>query len=65
MTKYKIIKFLRDAFPFIAVIVLWRLSVAFWNPAGILAIIPIFYCSFVRLVRAVCNIILFFNRLPV
>ena len=48
MTKYKIIKFLRDAFPFIAVIVLWRLSVAFWNPAGILAIIPIFYCSFVR-----------------
>ena len=41
MTKYKIIKFLRDAFPFIAVIVLWRLSVAFWNPAGILAIIPI------------------------
>ena len=48
MTKYKIIKFLRDAFPFIAVIVLWRLSVAFWNPAGILAIIPIFYCSFVH-----------------
>ena len=46
--KYKIIKILRDAFPFIAVIVLWRLSVAFWNPAGILAIIPIFYCSFVR-----------------
>ena len=44
----KLIKFLRDAFPFIAVIVLWRLSVAFWNPAGILAIIPIFYCSFVR-----------------
>ena len=45
--KYKIIKFLRDAFPFIAVIFLWRLSVTFWNPAGILAIIPIFYCSFV------------------
>lgn len=46
--KNKIINFLRDAFPFIAVIVLWRLSVAFWNPAGILAIIPVFYCSFVR-----------------
>ena len=46
--KEKIIKFLRDVFPFIAVIVLWRLSIAFWNPAGILAIIPIFYCSFVR-----------------
>lgn len=46
--KDKIIKFLRNAFPFIATIFLWRLSIAFWNPAGILAIIPIFYCSFVR-----------------
>lgn len=46
--KYNIIKILRNAFPFIAVLVLWRLSIAFWNPAGILAIIPIFYCSFVR-----------------
>lgn len=46
--KKNIINFLRAAFPFIAVIILWRLSVAFWNPAGILAIIPIFYCSFVR-----------------
>lgn len=48
MTRDKIIKFLRNIFPFITVIVLWRLSVYFWNPAGILAIIPIFYCSFVR-----------------
>lgn len=46
--KEKIITFLRDAFPFVTVILLWRLSVAFWNPAGILAIIPIFYCSFVK-----------------
>lgn len=46
--KYNIIKFLRTAFPFIAVIFLWRLSAAFWNPAGILAIIPIFYSSFVK-----------------
>lgn len=46
--KYNIINFLKKVFPFIAVIVLWRLSVAFWNPAGILAIIPIFYCSFVK-----------------
>ncbi len=46
--KKNIINFLRSAFPFIAVIILWRLSIAFWNPAGILAIIPIFYCSFVR-----------------
>lgn len=41
------IKFLRSFFPFLTVLVLWRLSVNFWNPAGILAIIPIFYCSFV------------------
>jgi hypothetical protein len=27
---------------------LWRLSIYFWNPAGILALIPIFYYSFVR-----------------
>ena len=46
--KKNIIDFLRAAFPFITVIILWRLSVPFWNPAGILAIIPIFYCSFVR-----------------
>lgn len=46
--KKSIIDFLRATFPFITVIILWRLSVPFWNPAGILAIIPIFYCSFVR-----------------
>ncbi len=46
--KKSIIDFLRAAFPFITVIILWRMSVPFWNPAGILAIIPIFYCSFVR-----------------
>ena len=46
--KKNIIDFLRAAFPFITVIILWRTSVPFWNPAGILAIIPIFYCSFVR-----------------
>ena len=46
--KSKIIHFLKLAFPYISVIILWRLSVVFWNPAGILAIIPIFYCSFVK-----------------
>lgn len=46
--KQQIIKFLRKSFPFIATIFLWRLSIPFWNPAGILAIIPIFYCSFVK-----------------
>lgn len=48
MKRDKIIKFLRNIFPFVTVIILWRLSASFWNPGGILAIIPIFYCSFVR-----------------
>lgn len=46
--KENIVHFLRKATPFIAVILLWRLSVSFWNPAGMLALIPIFYYSFVR-----------------
>lgn len=46
--KNKLLKFLKSAFPYIIVLILWRLSITFWNPAGILAIIPIFYCSFVR-----------------
>jgi hypothetical protein len=36
------------AFPFLAVPLLVRLTSPFWNPAGILAIIPIFYYGFVR-----------------
>lgn len=43
-----IVSFLRKASPFLAVIILWRLQLHFWNPGGILAIIPIFYYSFVR-----------------
>lgn len=46
--KTNVLNFLRAAFPFLAVLVLWRLSTPFWNPGGILAIIPIFFCSFVR-----------------
>ena len=46
--KEDIIKSLRTIFPFLSVIFLWRLSVPFWNPGGILAIIPIFYCTFIR-----------------
>ena len=34
--------------PFLMTLFLWRLSVYFWNPAGILALIPIFYYTFVR-----------------
>ena len=46
--KESIIKFLRTIFPFLTVIFLWRLSVPFWNPGGILAIIPLFFCTFIR-----------------
>ncbi len=40
--------FLRKYWAFLVTLVLWRLSVSFWNPAGILALIPIFYYSFVK-----------------
>lgn len=45
--KYSIIKSLRAMFPFLLTIALWRLSMPFFNPGGILALIPIFYCVFV------------------
>ena len=44
----KVISFLRAIFPFITVIFLWRLAMPFWNPGGILALIPIFFCTFIR-----------------
>ena len=46
--KENIVHFLRKAFPFLFAVGLWRMSAPIMNPAGILAIIPIFYCSFVR-----------------
>lgn len=46
--KYNLLKFLQTAFPFLLTIGLWRCAHPIWNPGGILAIIPIFYCSFVR-----------------
>lgn len=49
--KENIVNFLRAVFPFLSVIFLWRLSVSFWNPGGILAIIPIFFCTFIKPVR--------------
>lgn len=49
--KSKIINFLQISFPFLITVALWRLSGRFWNPAGVLAIIPIFFCSFVQPVR--------------
>ncbi len=46
--KQTIIKYLQILFPFLITIMLWRLSMPWLNPAGILAIIPIFYCSFIK-----------------
>lgn len=46
--KQTIIKYLRILFPFLITIMLWRLSMPWLNPAGVLAIIPIFYCSFIK-----------------
>lgn len=43
-----VLNFLRRACPYLLLVALWRLAVPVWNPAGILALIPIFYCSFVR-----------------
>ena len=34
--------------PFLFTVALWRLSVPWLNPAGVLAIIPIYYCSFIK-----------------
>ena len=45
---YKVIPFLKQIMPFLMTLFLWRLSVYFWNPAGILCLIPIFYYTFVR-----------------
>lgn len=45
---YKTVLILKQLLPFIMTLFLWRLSVYFWNPAGILALIPIFYYTFVR-----------------
>lgn len=46
--KQDVIDFLRRAFPFLITVGLWRLSSPWWNPAGVLAIIPVFFCTFVR-----------------
>lgn len=46
--KQNIAKFLKISFPYLSVLLLWRLSANFWNPGGILALIPIFYYSFIK-----------------
>jgi len=44
----QILNFLKRIFPFLITIALWRLATPFWNPVGILALIPIFYYTFVK-----------------
>lgn len=46
--KSNVINFLYRAIPFLVTIALWRTTYPIWNPAGVLALIPIFYYTFVR-----------------
>lgn len=39
---------LKKLMPFFMTLFLWRLAIYFWNPAGILCLIPVFYYTFVR-----------------
>ena len=43
----RIYRFLDAIFPFAITLVLWRLSFPIINPCGVLAIVPIFYYSFI------------------
>ena len=49
--KRNLVNFFVATFPFLLTIALWRLSHPFWNPAGLLALIPIFFCTFVKKVN--------------
>lgn len=44
----KIIDFLRAAFPFVLALFLWRGALGWINPAGLLALVPVFFCTFIR-----------------
>ena len=44
----KIIDFLRTAFPFVLTLFLWRASIGWLNPAGLLVLVPVFFCTFIR-----------------
>lgn len=46
--KQNLIKFFTVTFPFLLTVALWHLSHPTWNPGGVLALIPIFYCTFVK-----------------
>ncbi len=57
---YKITPFLKEILPFFMTLFLWRLAIYFWNPAGILCLIPIFYYTFVRPIRGFAIFAVFF-----
>lgn len=42
------IDFFRRLFPFILTLFLWRMDIAWINPAGLLALVPIFFYTFIR-----------------
>lgn len=48
---YMVIMILKQIAPFFITLFLWRLSIYFWNPAGILCLIPVFYYTFVRPIK--------------
>ena len=47
----KVLFYFQKSWPFLIALILWRLNAYFWNPAGILALIPIFYYTFVKPVK--------------
>ena len=44
----RLTSFLRTAFPFLLTLFLWRGVIPYLNPGGLLAIIPIFYYTFIK-----------------
>ena len=46
--KHFMVSFLKKSLPFLVTLFLWRMSIYFWNPCGILALIPVFYWTFVK-----------------
>ena len=51
VSRTQTIDLLRTLFPFALTLFLWRGALSWLNPGGMLALIPIFYCSFIRPVK--------------
>ncbi len=45
---YQLKNLLKKSFPFLVTLFLLGMDFPFWNPVGILAIIPVFYYSFIK-----------------